>query len=143
MSIRNLVDQVAATVGSWQDVTVNPHRFGGQEFNLGNIEIGHIHRNGLVDIPFTRKIRDVLVAEGHSQPHHLLAESGWISYFIRSEDDVEGALWLYRLSFLHKRRGRARHDPAYAKELEHEMRNMNPSQALSEALGLYPEAQSP
>jgi hypothetical protein len=103
-----LIDQVSA----WEGVTAGPHRFGGVEFALGAVEIGHVHRGpGLVDIPFTRRLREALVAAGDAEPHHLLADSGWISFWVREDDDVERALRLFRLSYVQKR---GRRDKAFA-----------------------------
>ena len=109
--MREMVSAVVDEVGNWDGVKVNAHRFGGQEFNIGKVEIGHIHRNGMVDIPFTVKVREVLVAEGHSDVHHILPESGWISFYIQNEADIARAIWLYRLSYWLKQRGRARRNP--------------------------------
>ena len=92
--------QFRKTITSWQGVEASPHRFGGVEFTLGGTEIGHIHTIGMVDIPFNRKIRDELIAEGKAVPHHILNETGWITFYIRSEADVETAIWLFRLSYL-------------------------------------------
>lgn len=100
--MRTWVAQVVDAAMAWQDVEQASHRFGGVEFRLGKVEIGHIHRNGMVDIPFTRAIRDVLLAEGKAEPHHLLPETGWMSFYIRAESDVAAALWLLRVSYLHK-----------------------------------------
>lgn len=101
--MNTLVSQVVRTVSAWDGITPEPHRFGGTEFSLGKVEIGHIHNHGMVDIPFTKKIRDALVAQNDALPHHLLVESGWITFYVRSEDDVTQALRLMRLSYLHKR----------------------------------------
>jgi hypothetical protein len=95
--------QIKAEVESWDGVSTQPHRFGGTEFNLGKVEIGHVHGSHLVDIPFTRKVREALVAEGEAQPHHILPASGWISFYLRQDDDVQQALRLFRLSYLSKR----------------------------------------
>lgn len=103
-NLQNLIDQVS----SWEGVTNASHRFGGTEFNLGKVEIGHVHSNGLVDIPYTKKIRDVLVADHQAQPHHLLDDSGWISFYVKGADDVTQAIRLFRLSYLHKRHRRDR-----------------------------------
>ncbi len=103
---------------------------------MGKVEIGHIHRNGMVDIPFTRSIRAVLVTEGLAETHHLLAQSGWISYYIRSDANVEGALWLYRLSWPHKQRGCARRDPARRAQIDAALRNMQLSEGLAKAVGV-------
>lgn len=98
--MRERIEHIRQTITSWPGITANPHRFGGIEFNLGSVEIGHIHSNGMVDIPFNTKIRTLLLEEKRAEPHHLLPETGWITFYIRSEADVEQALWLYRLSYL-------------------------------------------
>jgi hypothetical protein len=124
MSLSELVGQFVDTVSQWETVQPEPHRFGGTEFKLGNVEIGHIHRNnGMVDIPFTVKIREVLVAENLAQPHHLLQDSGWITFFVRDENSLVHGLWLMRLSYLQKR---SRRQPLEESELQ----NMNLSESL-------------
>ncbi len=106
---RNIVEYIQNEVTTWDGITANPHRFGGIEFNLGTTEVGHIHRNGMVDIPFNSKIRNQLIAEGKAEPHHLLADTGWISFYIRSDVDVQAAVDLFRLSYLfNATRGRSR-----------------------------------
>jgi hypothetical protein len=59
-----------------------------------------VHTGGIVDIPFPRSIHDVLLTEGLAQPHHWVPNSGWVTFRIRSEQDVAHALWLLRLSYL-------------------------------------------
>lgn len=101
---QRVIDQVSA----WEGVTAQPHRFGGVEFTLGSVEVGHIHvGSGLVDIPFTRRTREALVGAGEAELHHILPETGWISFWMRDPADVEQALRLYRLSYLHKRHRRS------------------------------------
>lgn len=92
---------VVDTVATWEGMTLTPHRFGGTEFQLAQREIGHIHRNGLVDIPFHPSIKAQLIAEGRAQPHHFLPESGWISFYMRSAADEEAAIWLLQLGYLY------------------------------------------
>lgn len=90
--------RICDAVGRWDDVTSAPHRYGGLEFRLGRREIGHIHRDSLVDIPFPKNLRDALVAAGEAEPHHILPDSGWVSIFLRSNADVERAIRLLRQS---------------------------------------------
>ena len=90
-------------VKSWDGIEAVTHRFGGTEFKWNNVEIGHIHRGGMTDIPFTRRIRQALVATQLAQPHHFLPETGWITFYIRTSEDVETACILMRLSYIHKR----------------------------------------
>ena len=90
---------IRETVLQWEGVSSGPHRFGGTEFRLGKRELGHLHGDSLLDIPFPRALRNELVASGAVHPHHVLPESGWVSYFIRRPEDVEGAIALLRRSF--------------------------------------------
>jgi hypothetical protein len=100
--IRQLLEQVQANVVTWPGIEVAPHRFGGTEFTVGNVEIGHFHRNGMIDILYSKAIRQQLIAEGKAELHHLLPDTGWISFYIRSEADVQRAIWLFRYSYVQK-----------------------------------------
>lgn len=84
---------------TWPGTTKHPHRFGGTEFRLGSRELGHIHGDWLVDIPFPRKIRDEIVGSGRAQPHHILPQSGWVSCTIREEGDIARVIELLRVSY--------------------------------------------
>ena len=55
---------------------------------------------GVLDVPFTRKIRDELLREGLAERHRWLPDSGWTTFRIRSAGDVKHGLWLLRLSHL-------------------------------------------
>ena len=94
------IDEIVKEVSGWEGITADPHRFGGTEFRYGKPEIGHIHRNGLTDIPFPMKIRDELIKEKIVHPHHILPESGWISFYVKNEEDIMTAIKLFRLSYL-------------------------------------------
>lgn len=91
--------QITQTVLSWWGTTSQPHRFGGTEYRLGTREIGHIHGDHMLDIPFPSKVRNQIVEAGRAEPHHLLAESGWISFYIRTLDDIARAIALLRESY--------------------------------------------
>ena len=69
------------------------------EYVIGKREIGHIHSDHLVDIPFPKKVRDEIVAAGRAQPHHILPESGWVSFYLREDGDVDRAIELLREKF--------------------------------------------
>jgi hypothetical protein len=98
--MREQINRLQTVITAWPGMSAQPHRFGGIEFNLGSVEVGHVHFNGMVDIPFNSKLRNQLIAEQRAEPHHLLKDTGWISFYIREESDVERALWLFRLSYL-------------------------------------------
>ncbi len=87
------------TVASWPQISVHPHRFGGREFRFANAEVGHVHDGGIVDIPFPRSIRDALLTEGLAEEHHWVPNSGWTTFRVRSDKDIQHATWLMRLSY--------------------------------------------
>jgi hypothetical protein len=93
---RHGVEDIASIereVASWEGVTVHAHRFGGIEFRLGNRELGHIHTGGWADLPFTRRIREMLVETGRAEPHRFGVQ-GWVSR------DLDGeVIELFRLSY--------------------------------------------
>src|ERR1700752_1095848 len=99
MSVRGAQASITKVVTSWSGVTVQPHRFGGLEYVIGTREIGHIHGDHLIDIPFPKKVRDEIVAAGRAQPHHILPETGWVSFYLRGEADVEKAIALLHESY--------------------------------------------
>jgi Family of unknown function (DUF5519) len=99
MSVKGAQARISEAVTSWLGVTSQPHRFGGVEYTIGKREIGHIHGDHLVDIPFPKKVRDGIVTAGRAQPHHVLPETGWVSFYLRQESDVEQAIALLRESY--------------------------------------------
>ena len=98
MAVAGAQDRIVAAVRSWQGVEIRPHRYGGLEFRLGKREVGHIHGDALVDIPFPKAVRNEIVAAGKAEPHHILPNSGWISLFLRRAEDVETAIRLLERS---------------------------------------------
>jgi len=99
MSVRGASKQIVDTLLAWEGMETHPHRFGGTEFRIGKREIGHIHGDSLVDIPFPKKIRDEIVAAGEAEPHHILPETGWVSFYLRENEDVERAIDLLKRSY--------------------------------------------
>ena len=75
-------------------VRLRVHRLGGTAFARGPRELGHLHGNGLLDLFVGREQRDTLIATSRAQPHHVFSDSGWISFWVRSEADVPAALAL-------------------------------------------------
>ena len=92
-------DRIRQAVLEWPGVTARPHRFGGTEYRLGRRELGHVHGDSLVDIPFPKKVRDEVIAAGLAAPHHVLPESGWVSCYMREAADIGRAIELLRRSF--------------------------------------------
>ena len=99
MSVCGAQATITKSVMAWGGMTVRPHRFGGVEYVMGRREIGHIHGDELVDIPFPKKIRDDLVNSGRAQPHHILPKTGWVSFTLREAADIEKAITLLEESY--------------------------------------------
>jgi hypothetical protein len=93
------IHALEAEVLAWPGVTTRIHRFGGTEFRLGSREIGHVHGHGLLDIPFTRSIRDEVVCAAIARPHHIFPQSAWVSFDLRTPADVPQAAALLRRSY--------------------------------------------
>jgi hypothetical protein len=120
--LKKLEDEIS----TWPHASVSPHRYGGKEFSFGRAEIGHVHANGIVDIPFPRPVRDALLAEGLAEEHRWVPDSGWITFHIRRDQDVTHASWLMRLSYLrYALKGDS--DPRKFLERETEALHLSPS----------------
>jgi len=99
MSALNAQKIITQTLLSWEGVSTSPHRFGGVEYLLGTRELGHIHGDYLVDIPFPKKVREEIVSAKLAEPHHILPETGWISFYLRENEDIEKAITLLHRSY--------------------------------------------
>lgn len=99
MPVSGAQDLITRSVLEWEGVSVQPHRFGGVEYRLGRRELGHIHGDHLVDIPFPTRIRDEIVGAGLARPHHIQPQSGWVSFYLRAEGDPQAAVALLRRSY--------------------------------------------
>jgi hypothetical protein len=95
-----ILEKIKKELLSWPGVTAEQHKFGGIEFRLNKREMGHIHGDSLADLPFPMKTRDNLVNSGRAFPHHVMPQSGWVSYWIeKGEEDVEAIIGLFRLRY--------------------------------------------
>ena len=95
-SIRETIER---EIGGWPGVEERAHRFGGVEFRVNGHEIGHLHGDRMADLPFPVRMRKELVEAGEAQVHHVLPQTGWVSYRIRGGEDVAGALELFRKNY--------------------------------------------
>jgi hypothetical protein len=91
---------------SWPGVTNQLHRFGGIEFLFQVKEIGHLHGDHLVDLLLPKSQRDEWIAAGRAKPHHIFPESGWLSIYLKSEEDVVNAVEILRTKYERMSKGR-------------------------------------
>lgn len=94
-----IADRIRDEVGGWEGVEAGSHRFGGIEFRVAGHEIGHLHGDRLADLPFPVRTRRELVESGRAEPHHVLPDTGWVSFRIGSAEDVADAVALFRLNY--------------------------------------------
>ena len=94
-----VIEQVKTELMSWQGVNSQPHRFGGTEFRINGREMGHMHGGRFADLPFPMSIRNELVKDGRSLPHHVLPNSGWITFLINEEADITLLINLFRMQY--------------------------------------------
>jgi hypothetical protein len=92
-------EKVKAELMSWPGVTSQPHRFGGTEFRISGREMGHMHGGRFADLPFPMSIRNELVKDGRALPHHVLPNSGWITFLINEEADITSLINLFRMQY--------------------------------------------
>ena len=97
--VAGIRETIEREVGGWPGVETRGHRFGGIEFRVNGHEIGHLHGEKLADLPFPVRMREELVGAGKAQVHHVLPQTGWVSYRIHGPEDVEGALELFRKNY--------------------------------------------
>ena len=96
---QTIASEIQREVASWPDVHVEGHRGGIVFFFVGRREIGHLHGSRMADLPFPVRIRERLVAEGKADLHYLHPKSGWITRYIRGDQDVEAVTQLFRLNY--------------------------------------------
>ena len=96
------IDRVIEVVTAWPGVRMAPRQFDAVEFRLGDVEFGHLHRSGRLDVPFLRRLRDALVDDGSAIVHPWVPNSGWITFDIQNDATAEHAIFLLKLSYLHR-----------------------------------------
>lgn len=104
-------------VTSWPGVTLGDTGRGARQFRHGRVELGHLHGSSFADLPFPKKVRDELIAQGRAAVHDPLPHSGWVRRQMESLDDVSAVIALFRLNY---ERVQARAERLGAKVNDHE-----------------------
>jgi hypothetical protein len=95
-------EALIAAVESWPGVETAPHRFSATEFRLFGREFGHVHRGGVLDVNFPKRVRDHLIESKRAETHRFAPDTGWTTYELRTLDDLDGGLWLLRLAYTYR-----------------------------------------
>jgi hypothetical protein len=61
--------------------------------------MGHMHRGRFADLPFPMSIRNGLVKDGRVLPHHILPNSGWVTFVINEKADITLLINLFRMQY--------------------------------------------
>ena len=96
---REVFEKVKTELMSWPGVTLQLHRFGGTEFRVNGREMGHMHGGRFADLPFPMTIRNELVRDGRALPHHVLPNSGWVTFLINEDADITSLTNLFRIQY--------------------------------------------
>ncbi|WP_045520551.1 luciferase domain-containing protein [Neobacillus niacini] len=94
-----ILDSLRQELLSWEGVSEHEHRFGGVEFRFKNKELGHLHGEKLADFPFPKSVRDELIQAKLAEPHHVLPNSGWVSFRIKGEQDIPHLFKLFKMQY--------------------------------------------
>jgi len=92
--------RIAAEVESWPGVDSGPGRFGSLRFTVGRRELGHLHGDGIADLPLRPEAARDLIAAGQAREHRYTPEgSGWVTVELRADDDADRVVELMRGSY--------------------------------------------
>ena len=69
----------------------------GSDFYVGELELGHIHLDGSLHVPSTKKISQVLIKAGLAQKFQY-AEN-WVEFNISNDEKASHAIWLFKLHY--------------------------------------------
>jgi hypothetical protein len=97
--ILDLMDDIGEILIRWPDIKVSKHKYGGMQFNYKTRELGHIHGNGLIDIHLDKITAGELIAGGKALQHHTIKNAGWISYNLKTSNDLVHAISLFKTAY--------------------------------------------
>ena len=102
--LQEFSENVVSELKTWSGMAVVSHwRLGdpttvdGAELHVNDRELGHIHLNGGTHLLLTKRLRDALLKARLADPFPWGDE--WVQASIDSSDDVEPALWLFRIGY--------------------------------------------
>ena len=94
-----LLTTIEREVKSWPGVTTGNTGRGGLQFSYGRVELGHLHGSSFADLPFPKRVRDELIAQGRALVHPPLPESGWVRRRMDSPEDAKAVIALFRMNY--------------------------------------------
>ena len=83
------------------NVTKTSHRFGGTEYQVQGLEFMHSHGPSYLDIRLSKEDQGRVLREKKAGQHRFAPQAGWVTFRIRSENDVAKAKELIQLAYDH------------------------------------------
>jgi Family of unknown function (DUF5519) len=93
-----LLASIEREVLGWPGVSKDPDRPHVAVYRFGRRQLGHVHHDGVADLPFPRALHDDLISDGLAEPHRG-GFPATVSYYIRGPEDVPGAVDLFRMNY--------------------------------------------
>ena len=70
-------------------------------FFVGRTMFMHIHGHGHCDIKLTTRQQERVLAEGKARPHRWAPASGYVTFLVKDDGDLDRAMDLIRMSHAH------------------------------------------
>ena len=97
-------EMVSKEIQTWQRIIAATHweiwdrnKPNGADFYFGELELGHIHLDGSLHIPSTKKFSQALIKAGLAEKFPY-AEN-WIQFKIADDKSAAHAIWLFKLHY--------------------------------------------
>ena len=68
-------------------------------FFLGRAMFMHVHGTGHCDIRLPKDVQQRVLAEGKARPHRWAPEAGYVTFVVKTEEDMETAMNLIQVSY--------------------------------------------
>jgi luciferase-like monooxygenase len=98
--VSNMISGLKEWLLQLPDVVEAPHSFGGTEFQVNGRQFMHNHGPRYLDIHLSREDQERVLREGKAEPHRFTpAQAGWVTFHIRTDNDIETAKELITLAY--------------------------------------------
>jgi hypothetical protein len=97
-SMESAFESLLKEVSSINGVTAAARPINTIGFYWSGRELGHVHRNGHIDLHMPMAVHDQLIAEGKAKHHRHQHDTSWVTHRLTESSDVNEAAWLVRLT---------------------------------------------
>lgn len=108
--IGNIANKLINEIQIWEGIEIRPHTFGGFQFKMNGMDIGHIHGDKIVDLPLSSHIqlKISLLKEKNNNNiklsnYHIYPGSKWIVYYLKDDSDISTVLRDFKFQYDHIR----------------------------------------